>query len=99
MLNFESIFLNHDKQPGLQTKVFAFIASVFILGVSLFLGIVFLFAAILFIVVVAIIARLKMLTSAKVTSTSSRRAVLEGEYVVVESKNSHERYRDGSNAP
>ncbi len=93
MLNFKQIRFNNGKQPGPLAKILAVATGLVLLGVSLFLGVVFLFAAILFVAVVAIVARLKGPTTflGPESDTTKRGSVLEGEYVVVESKRRQDR--------
>jgi len=90
MLSFEQIRIDNGNRPGPLAKILAVAAGLILLGASLFLGVVFLFAAILFVAIVGIVARLKGHTTAAgpESDTAVRRSVLEGEYVVVESKSS-----------
>jgi hypothetical protein len=88
MLSFERIQFDNGKQPGPFARILAVAAGLVLLGASLFLGVIFLFAAVFFVAVVAIVARLKGPTTAMGpgSETAAHRSVLEGEYVVVESK-------------
>ena len=87
ILKFDQIRLKHGKQPGPLAKILAAATGLILFGASLFLGVVFLFAAILFVVMVAIVARFRgpATNSGQGSDGSSRRTVLEGEYVVVDS--------------
>jgi membrane protein implicated in regulation of membrane protease activity len=88
MMNFDQVRIDYGKQPGPLAKILAVAAGLVLFGASLFLGFVFLFAAILFVGVVAIVARFRSPANAvnPEAATTQRRSVLEGEYVVVESK-------------